>query len=283
LKSSLWPSITYGAGQSGFFCVGGGTVHYTASQWRFHEIDFVERSRWGSIEGTGFADWPLTYAELEPYYVKAEYELGVSGLASASPFDPPRSKPFPLPALPIKSTGVLFDRGCKKMGFHPVPIPAAILSQPYQGRKACNHCGFCEWFGCDRGAKSSTLATVIPAAEATGRCEIRSSSYVRRRCSPTNSKRCWLAVETGMRAGELAGLRCCDVDPFKKLVRVPQTVWRGKVQTPKAKNSKRDIPIPVEIVNALCEHMGGREEGFVFATKSGRAWNGDLLLKAASS
>ncbi len=129
----------------------------------------------------------------------------------------------------------------------------------------------------------AALATVIPAAEATGRCEIRSSSYVRRRCSPTSSKRCWLAVETGMRAGELAGLRCCDVDPFKKLVRVPQTVWRGKVQTPKAKNSKRDIPIPVEIVNALCEHMGGRKEGFVFATKSGRAWNGDLLLKAASS
>jgi integrase len=89
----------------------------------------------------------------------------------------------------------------------------------------------------------------------------------------------WLAVETGMRAGEMMGLRVCDVDPFKKLVRVRQAVWRGKVQTPKTENAIRDIPIPVEIVDALREHIGGREDGFVFVTKSGRPWNTDLVLK----
>ena len=172
-KAQPAETISYGR------CVGGGTVHYTGSQWRFHEIDFVERSRWGAIEGTGFADWPITYAELEPYYVKVEYEFGVSGLGGASPFDSPRSKPYPLPALPVKSAGVLFERGARKLGLHPVPIPSAILSQPYNGRQACNHCGFCEWYGCQRGAKSSSLATVIPVAESTGRCEVRSSSYVR--------------------------------------------------------------------------------------------------------
>ncbi len=172
-KAQLASAISYGR------CVGGGTVHYTGSQWRFHEIDFIERSRWGNIEGTGFADWPITYAELEPYYVKAEYEFGVSGVSGASPFDPPRSKPYPLPALPIKSAGALFDRGCKKLELHPVPVPSAILSQPYQGRKACNHCGFCEWYGCEQGAKSSSLSSVIPAAEKTGRCEVRTGSYVR--------------------------------------------------------------------------------------------------------
>jgi choline dehydrogenase-like flavoprotein len=56
----------------------------------------------------------------------------------------------------------------------------AILSQPYKGRAACAHCGFCEYFGCEWGAKSSTLATVIPEAEKTGRCEIRPNSYVRK-------------------------------------------------------------------------------------------------------
>ncbi len=61
--------------------VGGGSVHFTANYWRFHEIDFDERSRYGPIEGTGFADWPIRYADLEPYYTKAEWELGVSGLA----------------------------------------------------------------------------------------------------------------------------------------------------------------------------------------------------------
>src|SRR5882724_7729636 len=89
----------------------------------------------------------------------------------------------------------------------------------------------------------------------------------------------WLAVETGMRAGELCGLRVCDVDPFRKLVRVRQAVWRGKVQTPKTENAIRNIPIPVEIVDALRAHIGGRTEGFVFTTKNGTAWNADLLLK----
>jgi integrase len=89
----------------------------------------------------------------------------------------------------------------------------------------------------------------------------------------------WLDVETGMRAGELCGLRVCDVDPFRKLVRVRQAVWRGRVQTPKTKNAIRDIPIPVQIVDALSAHIGGRTEGFVFTTKNGSPWNADLVLK----
>lgn len=159
-------------------CVGGGTVHFTGNYWRLHEVDFVERTRWGAIEGTGLADWPITYADLEPYYTKAEWELGISGQAGANPFDPPRSKPYPLPPMPIKSSGVLLERGARKLGWHPYPAPLAILSQPYQGRSACAHCGFCECYGCEWGAKSSTLASVIPVAEKTGRCEIRPNSYV---------------------------------------------------------------------------------------------------------
>ena len=84
----------------------------------------------------------------------------------------------------------------------------------------------------------------------------------------------WLAVETGMRSGELCGLRVCDVDPFKKLVRVRQAVWRDKVQTPK--NAIRDIPIPCEIVDTLREHIGGRTEGFVSPRRT--AHRGSLTL-----
>ena len=161
-------------------CIGGGTVHFTGNYWRFHEIDFHERSKCGEVPGTGLADWPITYAELEPYYTKAEWELGISGAAGANPFDPPRSKPYPLPPMPIQSSGVLLERGARKLGWHPYPAPLAILSRPYRERAACAHCGFCEYFGCEWGAKSSTLATVIPLAERTGRCEIRSESYVRK-------------------------------------------------------------------------------------------------------
>ncbi len=160
--------------------VGGGTVHFTANYWRLHELDFKERTLWGEIPGTGFADWPISYADLEPYYTKAEYDIGVSGLDGANPFEGPRSKPYPCPPLPVKSSGVLFERGAKKLGLHPFPAPMAIISQPYKGRGACLHCGFCESFGCEVAAKSSTLATVLPMAIRTGKCEIRADSYVRK-------------------------------------------------------------------------------------------------------
>jgi choline dehydrogenase-like flavoprotein len=166
------PALWYGRG------VGGSSLHYTANFWRFHEIDFIERSVLGAIPGTGFADWPITYADLEPYYTKVEWEIGVSGLAGASPFDPPRTKPYPMPPLPVKSSGVLFERGARKLGWHPVPAPMAINSEPYLGRPACVHCGFCHGFGCEVRAKASSLTTVLPEAEATGRCEVRPESYV---------------------------------------------------------------------------------------------------------
>src|SRR5208337_4166332 len=111
-KAALQPSVMYGRS------VGGSSVHFTANFWRFHEIDFVERSKVGEIPGTGFTDWPITYADLEPYYTKVEWEVGVSGLAGASPFDPPRSKPYPMPPLPVKSSGVLFERAARKLGYH---------------------------------------------------------------------------------------------------------------------------------------------------------------------
>ena len=173
-RATKQPAIMYGR------MVGGGTVHFTANYWRFHEIDFIEAGKKGTIAGTGFADWPITYADMEPYYTKAEWDLGVSGLAGASPFDPPRSKPYPLPPMPVKSSGVLFEQGARKLGYHPFPAPVAVISQSYQGRLPCAHCGFCMGFGCEMGAKSSPLPSMVPQAVATGRCEIRPNSYVRK-------------------------------------------------------------------------------------------------------
>jgi choline dehydrogenase-like flavoprotein len=160
--------------------VGGTSVHFTANFWRFHEIDFIEGSKVGPIAGASLVDWPITYADLEPYYTKVEWEIGVSGLAGASPFDPPRSKPYPMPPLPVKSSGVIFERAARRLGWHPFPAPMAILSQPRAGRSACVNCGFCLAFGCEVGAKSSSLAAAIHVAERTGRCEIRPNSYVHR-------------------------------------------------------------------------------------------------------
>ncbi len=156
--------------------VGGSSVHFTANFWRFREIDFKERSLLGPISGTNFADWPITYDELEPYYTRVDWEIGVSG--APGPFDARRSKPFPMPPMPIKSSGVLLERGAKKLGMHAQPEPLAILSQPLNGRPGCISCGYCMFYGCEVGAKSSTLATMIPLAEASGHCEIRPDSVV---------------------------------------------------------------------------------------------------------
>jgi choline dehydrogenase-like flavoprotein len=173
-KAKVQQAVMYGR------CVGGSSVHFTANYWRFHEIDFIERSKVGAIAGANLADWPITYNDLEPYYTKVEWEVGVSGLAGASPFDPPRSKPYPMPPLPVKGCGVVLERAAWKLGYHPFPAPMAILSQPRAGRDACVNCGFCLGFGCEVGAKSSSLASMIPLAEASGRCEIRTNCYVHR-------------------------------------------------------------------------------------------------------
>ena len=182
--------------------VGGSSTHFTANYWRFHEIDFHERSVLGGIAGTGFADWPISYQELEPYYTKVEWEVGVSGLAHASPFDPPRSKPYPMPPLPVKSSGALFETGARKLGLHPIPAPMAINSQPYRGRPGCVHCGFCIGFGCEVMAKSSSLYTMIPEAEATGRCEIRPESFVFRVATNAQGR------ATGVAYFDAAGREC---------------------------------------------------------------------------
>lgn len=156
--------------------VGGSSVHFTGNLWRLREIDFNERSVLGPIAGTNFADWPIGYGDLEPYYTRVDWEIGVSG--EPGPFDAPRSKPFPMPPMPVKSSGVLLEKGAKAIGFHAQPAPLGILSRPHNGRPPCIHCGFCLGFGCEVGAKSSTLVAAIPQALASGHCEVRPGSAV---------------------------------------------------------------------------------------------------------
>ena len=151
--------------------VGGSSVHFTGNFWRLRESDFKERSMLGPIGGTNFADWPIDYEELEPYYTRVDWEIGLSG--APGPKDSFRSRPFPNKPLPIKSSGVLMERGAAAMGYDCQVEPLAILTEPLNGRPPCINCGFCMGYGCEVDAKSSTLAATIPAAIASGNCEIR--------------------------------------------------------------------------------------------------------------
>jgi choline dehydrogenase-like flavoprotein len=157
-------------------CVGSGTVCYGALAWRFLEKDFRMRSTYGAPEGSTLEDWPITYNDLEPYYEKAEWEIGVAGDMSANPFAPPRRKPFPMPAFPYSCEGRILDAAGKRLGFHPFPIPMLRNSVPYGGRGACLHNRRCIGYACPNDAKNGTQNTVIPRALATGNCELRTKS-----------------------------------------------------------------------------------------------------------
>ncbi len=175
---------------------GGGTVHYGTMSWRFQDQIFRERShnleRYGPDaipEGSGLMDWPLTYADLEPFYDQAEYELGIGGKAGniqgriqegGNVFESPRQREYPLPPVVPDNSCTIFDEAASSLGYHPFPTPKAIATQPYHGRPGCTYCGFCQAFGCHVGAKSSILVTKLPEADATGNFDLRTGSMVYR-------------------------------------------------------------------------------------------------------
>src|SRR4029077_19507183 len=149
---------------------GGGTVHYGAVSWRFHEDDFRVRSatieRYGASaipEDCSVTDWPLSYADLEPFYDRAEYDLGVSGKAGnlqgrkiegGNIFEASRQREYPLPPLFVDNSARIFQACDKKLGYHPFATPRAILWKLYIGRPGCGYWGFCSTHGCHIGAKS---------------------------------------------------------------------------------------------------------------------------------
>ena len=158
-------------------CVGGGTLSYGAMAWRFSAQDFRMRSLYGTPNGSTLDDWPITYDDLEPFYEKAEYEIGVAGEAS-NPFAAPRRKPYPMPPFPYNTEGRLLEASARRLGFHPFPIPMLRNSVPYGGRAACIHCRYCVGFACEVQAKCGTQNTVIPTAMATGNCVVRTQATV---------------------------------------------------------------------------------------------------------
>src|SRR5487761_2060767 len=154
-------------------CLGGGTKSYGAMAWRFLPKDFRMRSTYGAPEGSSLENWPISYEELEPYYERAEYAIGVSGQRGANSFEGARKRDYPMPPMPYNKEARKLQAAAKGLGWHPFPIPMAINSVAYDGRPACIQCPFCVGFACEVKAKGSTADTVIPKAIATGHCELR--------------------------------------------------------------------------------------------------------------
>jgi choline dehydrogenase-like flavoprotein len=150
--------------------VGGTTLHFSGEAHRLHPAAMTLYSRHGVA-----ADWPITYAELEPYYAEVERVVGVAGPSDTGPRV--RSAPYPLAAHPLSYASRKLEAGCRKLGFRWVPAPVAALSAPYDGRPPCNYCGNCIR-GCPIGDKGSVDVTFIRKAVASGRCRVRARAQV---------------------------------------------------------------------------------------------------------
>ena len=143
--------------------VGGSTLHWAAMCPRFQPHEFKARSTYGDIPGTTIADWPIDFAEIEPYYVRAEDRMGVSGRNGIGFHG--GSNNYKVMAL-----------GAKRMGYTDFDTNnLAINIEPRHGRNACDQIGFCMQ-GCRSGAKWSTFNTKPPAGAKFGPSAWRSAS-----------------------------------------------------------------------------------------------------------
>jgi choline dehydrogenase-like flavoprotein len=172
----VWPAD--GSYNNNAACVGGGTLSYGAMAWRYMAQDFRMKSLYGAPAGSTLEDWPIAYDDLEPFYEKAEWEIGVSGDQSGDPFKAPRRRSLPMPPLPDCVETQLLMPAAQRLGWHPFYIPMLRNTVPYNGRAGCMRCRWCCGFACECNAKCGTQNTVIPTALASGHCELRTRSIV---------------------------------------------------------------------------------------------------------
>jgi gluconate 2-dehydrogenase alpha chain len=174
--------------------VGGSSIHYGMEQWRYLEWNFNERSssikRYGQSAippNSTVADWPIDYADIEPYYDKVEWDIGVSGkagnvngkkLAGGNFYEAPRSRGYPLPPLRRSGYNDMMAAAASGLGWHPFPGPASIRSKTYKELPGCEYCGFCTYNGCMAEAKGSTNFVAIPEAQKTGHLKIVAEARV---------------------------------------------------------------------------------------------------------
>lgn len=138
---------------------GGSTILYSAHFPRFHPSDF----RTYSLDGVA-DDWPLTYAELEPFFSENEKMMGVAGLVGDPAYPEYESL---LPPIPLGSMGRAVAEGFNKLNWHWWPSYAAINTHKHGGRGSCINLGPCNT-GCAQGAKGSVDVTYLPAARLQG-------------------------------------------------------------------------------------------------------------------
>ena len=164
--------------------VGGTSLHYNAKFPRFWKQDFNQLSNLGPVDNAQVADWPIDYDELAPYYDEVERTIGVQGdvhlMPAKSLEQSPRSAQFVMPPNPTGYAARALARGAMNVGWNPFPYPAAVNSQPFDGRPACNSCGLCSSFGCPINARGDAMVSYLNPAVRGGRVRVIERALVYR-------------------------------------------------------------------------------------------------------
>ncbi|WP_286263361.1 GMC family oxidoreductase [Thalassotalea atypica] len=158
--------------------VGGSSNFMSGYFHRLKPVDFRLKSEFGEIKGANVEDWPISYDELEPFYTMVDEQVGVSGRVVEHPHQEPRSKGFLQPPIAEHAVSSWIDKAATDLGYHPIPVPRAVLSRPAMGRNSCEYSGYCSSYGCASGAKGSGRAALLNHAVATGNLTIRPESKV---------------------------------------------------------------------------------------------------------
>lgn len=176
--------------QSRSMQVGGLAMHWGGVTPRFTPEDFRLRSLYGVGE-----DWPIGYEELEPYYQEAEERMGVAGEQGPPALDP-RSKPYPMPALPLSYNLTLLKAWGERAGIAFWSQPSAKNSVPYGGRAACCRSDTCFPI-CPVGAKYSPDVT-WDRLRREGRVRLVTRTFIRRLEADARTGRITGAVGLGV-------------------------------------------------------------------------------------
>jgi len=150
------------------YYVGGNSKVYGAALLRLPPGDFGEVRHAGGVAPA----WPLSYQDLEPYYVRAEHLFWVHGQHGEDPFAGPSSKDYPYPPVRHEPRIQQLSDGLAGLGLHPFHLPMGLrLTQDADGRaladSRCIRCDRIDGFPCPIGAKADAeMAVIRPALAA---------------------------------------------------------------------------------------------------------------------
>jgi choline dehydrogenase-like flavoprotein len=147
------------------YYVGGNTKVYGAILFRFRERDFRQIQH---VDGVSPA-WPLTYADFEPWYTRAEHFYHVRGQRGADPVEPPSAAPYRYPPLSHEPRIAQLEADFTQAGLHPFPLPVGLIYDESAPQfSPCIRCATCDGYPCLVNGKAASLGLVVPVLKDAG-------------------------------------------------------------------------------------------------------------------